>query len=274
VVPDKLHLRNFMCYGEDLPPLHFAGLHVACLSGHNGAGKSALLDAITWALWGKARAKSDDDLITLGRDEMEVTLEFLIGAQLYRVVRRRKRVRRQGSTTLDFQICDPDGSWRRLTGDTIAETQAAINATLRIEYDTFINSAFLVQGRADEFTSRKPAERKQVLADILGLAEYETLERRARDEAHRLSKELDIVLSHIARLQSEVELRPQFEQALADAQEQVATLQEEADDHEAILADLRDRAARLPASIASSRSSRAAMRSKPACVISATPRRD
>ncbi len=245
MVPDTLHLRNFMCYGEDLPPLHFASLRVACLSGHNGAGKSALLDAITWALWGKARAKSDDDLITLGRDEMEVTLEFSIGAQCYRVVRRRKRVRRQGTTTLDFQIRNSDGSWRRLTGDTIAETQAAINAALRIEYDTFINSAFLVQGRADEFTSRKPAERKQVLADILGLAEYETLERRARDEANRLSKELDIALSHIARLQSEVELRPQFEQALADAQEQVATLQEEADDHESSLADLRERAMRL-----------------------------
>ncbi|MBV9791572.1 MAG: AAA family ATPase, partial [Chloroflexi bacterium] len=170
MVPEKLQLRNFMCYGEDVPPLQFAGLHVACLSGQNGAGKSALLDALTWALWGKARAKSDDDLITLGREEMEVVLEFLLDNQLYRVIRRRKRGKRAGMTTLDFQAREHDGSWRRLSGDTISETQAEINRVLRIEYDTFINSAFLIQGRADEFTGRKPAERKQVLADILGLS--------------------------------------------------------------------------------------------------------
>ena len=70
MVPEKLHVRNFMCYGEEVPPLDFAGMHVTCLSGHNGAGKSALLDALTWVLWGKARAKSDDDMIMLGRDEM------------------------------------------------------------------------------------------------------------------------------------------------------------------------------------------------------------
>ncbi|WP_026369942.1 AAA family ATPase [Kallotenue papyrolyticum] len=244
MVPDILHLRNFMCYGEDVPPLRFDGLNIVCLSGHNGAGKSALLDAITWALWGKARAKSDDDLIMLGREEMEVALEFRLGAQRYRVVRRRKKGRR-GQTLLDFQLCDASGTWRRLTGDTLAETQAAINATLRLEYDTFINSAFLVQGRADEFTMRKPAERKQVLADILGLEQYDLLERRARDEANRLSKDLDIVQSQITTLQVEVEQRPLYEQALSAAQERVALLQEQVDDHQANLAELQAHSARL-----------------------------
>ena len=42
-----------------------------------------------------------------------------------------------------------------------------------MDYDTFINSAFLLQGRADEFTNKTPAERKAVLASILGLEAYE-----------------------------------------------------------------------------------------------------
>ena len=50
-------------------PLDFSGMHLACLSGDNGNGKSALLDAMTWALWGEARA-SADELIRLGTDEM------------------------------------------------------------------------------------------------------------------------------------------------------------------------------------------------------------
>lgn len=245
MVPEKLQVRNFMCYGEDVPPLPFAGLHVTCLSGQNGAGKSALLDAFTWALWGKARGKSDDDLIRLGHEEMEVSFEFLLDQQLYRVIRRRRRGKRAGVTTLDFQICERDGSWRRLTGDTVTETQDAISRALRIEYDTFINSAFLLQGRADEFTGRKPAERKQVLADILGLSAYEDLERRARDTANTLSKDLDVVQSYIERLRVEVELRPALEQRLAEVRERVAIAEENLSDHEAGIHDLREQAAQL-----------------------------
>lgn len=245
MVPEKLQVRNFMCYGEDVPPLPFAGLHVTCLSGHNGAGKSALLDALTWSLWGKARGKSDDDLIRLGHEEMEVSFEFLLDQQLYRVIRRRRRQKRAGVTTLDFQVCERDGTWRRLTGDTIGETQEAINRALRIEYETFINSAFLLQGRADEFTGRKPAERKQVLADILGLAAYEDLERRAKERATTLSKDLDVAQSHIDRLRVEVELRPELEQRLADVRERVALAEENLNDHETGMHELREQAAQL-----------------------------
>ncbi len=245
MVPEQLQVRNFMCYGEDVPPLHFSGLHVTCLSGHNGAGKSALLDAFTWALWGRARAKSDDDLITLGREEMEVVLDFLLDEQLYRVIRRRKRGKRAGITTLNFQVLTPDGGWRNLSGDTINETQAAINRVLRIEFETFVNSAFLVQGRADEFTARRPAERKQVLADILGLAGYEELEARAKYEANRLTKEFDIVRADVERLQVSVIMRDQLEQQLAEARDRAVEAEDQLKDHEATIQQLREQAVQL-----------------------------
>ncbi len=55
MLPLRLELRNFLPYRAPAP-LELGGLRLACLSGVNGAGKSALLDAITWALWGRARA--------------------------------------------------------------------------------------------------------------------------------------------------------------------------------------------------------------------------
>ena len=85
MVPALLTLRNFLCYRENCPPIDFTGIQIACLTGENGNGKSALLDAMTWALWGKARARSDDELINLGRTEMEVEFEFYAGEQRYRV---------------------------------------------------------------------------------------------------------------------------------------------------------------------------------------------
>ena len=89
MIPLKLQLRNFMSYRDNVPPLLFDGFKVACLSGENGHGKSALLDAITWALWGRARAKSEDELIHFGRTEMEVEFEFVLGESQYRVLRKR-----------------------------------------------------------------------------------------------------------------------------------------------------------------------------------------
>ncbi len=111
MIPTKLSLRNFMCYGDNVSPLDFQGLHVACLCGDNGNGKSALLDAITWALWGKARAKTDDELIHLGRTEMEVEFEFALEQERYRVIRKRTRpgVSRAGHPFLDLQIAAGQG---------------------------------------------------------------------------------------------------------------------------------------------------------------------
>ena len=70
MIPVKLSMRNFMCYGDQVSSLDFSGIHLACLAGDNGHGKSAIIDAITWALWGKARAPRDDQLIHLGARDM------------------------------------------------------------------------------------------------------------------------------------------------------------------------------------------------------------
>ena len=76
---------------------------MACLCGENGHGKSALLDAITWCLWGKARGQVQDDLISHGADEARVELEFMARDSRFRVIRSRARAggrRRQGSSDL------------------------------------------------------------------------------------------------------------------------------------------------------------------------------
>ena len=88
MVPLKLTVKNFLCYGEDVPPLDFEGIHVACLCGQNGHGKSALLDAITWALWGKARGRTQEELIRYGYSDMMVELEFMARDTHYRAARR------------------------------------------------------------------------------------------------------------------------------------------------------------------------------------------
>lgn len=199
MIPTCLSLRNFMCYREPVE-LDFRGVHVACLSGENGSGKSALLDAITWALWGKARVDRDRDLLALGTTEMEVSFGFILGEQEFRVTRRRGR---GGTGPLLLEIQGLDGDrWRSLTGDTVRQTQQVIDHLLRMDYDTFINSAFILQGRADEFTTKTPARRKEVLAEILNLGDYDRYEEIARQELRereRRLQEIDTTLSDFER---------------------------------------------------------------------------
>ena len=121
MIPLKLSLNNFLCYLNELPPLDFSGIHIACLCGSNGHGKSALLDAITWALWGEARGRAHDDLVYFGQDDMWVELEFSARETHYRIIRRHSKGRLRGSrgaSNLELQVRNTEG-FQPLTGNTI-----------------------------------------------------------------------------------------------------------------------------------------------------------
>jgi exonuclease SbcC len=166
-----------------------------------------LLDAVTWCLWGESRGKTQDDLISYGADECRVELEFLSRDTSYRVIRSRSRAggrRRQGVSDLQFQVLGSDGAIA-ITGDHIRETQAKIEQTIGMDYDAFINSAFLLQGRADEFTNKTPADRKAVLSKILGLEAYDRIQERAKqrlDEGKSSSAEIE---GSLGRMRSDLE---------------------------------------------------------------------
>jgi exonuclease SbcC len=217
VIPLELELKNFLAY-RDPGPLNFDGIRIACLAGPNGAGKSSLLDAITYALWGKARTNSPDDLVHQGQENMSVSLTFEHTGVRYRVMRQRKTGKR-GESLLEFQAWDPETeSWRSLSEATIRATQARIDSLLRLDYETFVNSAFLLQGRADEFTTKTPNQRKQVLSNILGLSLWETYEARAKEQLNRSQAEIQRIDGRLEEIDRELSRRDEYQSELATAE--------------------------------------------------------
>src|SRR5690554_6520405 len=234
MVPVQLRLSNFLSYGTRAPVLDFEQFHVACLSGRNGHGKSALLDAITWALWGEARKSSgsrkpDDELIHIGAQRMQVEFVFDLEGERYRVVRSYTRSP-SGKTTRPEQeigIYEPEsGSYRPLTGASVRETQQQLDRLLGIEYETFINSAFILQGRSDEFTKKKPGERKEILSRILNLDRYEALAQLAREKERAAEDELHLIELEIERLGQALEKEPEWKLAYDDTESQLKLVQE------------------------------------------------
>ena len=277
MVPTRLQLTNFLSYGEAAPALDFDGLHVACLSGGNGQGKSALLDAMTWALWGEARKsadlrKPDEELLRVGARQMEVDFAFRAGGAEYRVVRSYAQSK-SGKTSkpgLELQVRD-GGDWRALTGGSVKETQAQIDERVGIDYETFINSTFLLQGRSDEFTKKRPGERKEILGKILGLDRYDRMAARAgarwsalrercgtlEAEAERLVAALeheaawtadrDALDAHLAEVEAEHTSATAAEAAAAQRLAALDAAGREADALRAALGDLDARAAKIDA---------------------------
>ncbi len=157
MIPLSLSISGFLSY-RDPATLDFTAIELACISGANGAGKSSLLDAITWSLFGVAR-KRDDALVNAQSSAAEVGLVFAYEGNVYRVQRtlprgkttllefqilqgRESRIEnRDSSTILNSRLSNP-GAWKALTERTLRETQALIESTLRMDYDTFTNASF------------------------------------------------------------------------------------------------------------------------------------
>ncbi len=252
MLPLKLTVENFMPYRGAQEPLILEGLGIACLSGPNGAGKSSLLDAITWALWGRSRAgASADQLVAAGLAEMSVQLEFRSHGVDYRVERRHVRQRRGGTTNLSFQMRD-GGGWRALNERGARETTRKIVDTIHLDYNTFINSAFLVQGKADLFVSQPPAERKRILGEILNLSIYDSYSQKAREMAGEDRNRQAIARGRIESIERELEgeegLKKQAEevaQSLSELNTRLESATKRRDELSAVVTDMQNRQRQL-----------------------------
>jgi exonuclease SbcC len=235
VIPIHLKLSGFLSY-RDPVEIDFSGFDLACISGSNGAGKSSLLDAITWALFGQAR-KRDEAVVNLQSKVAEVVFTFAYETNLYRVLRSLPRGK---GTSLEFQIAD-DGphtinqgqssivnghnhTWRPLTERTLRDTQARIEQILRLDYDTFVNVSFFLQGRADQFAQQPPTRRKEILGNILGLEAWEVYRERAFERRKAVEHELDSVDGRVAEIDAELSEEEPRKAHLAELESQLKGL--------------------------------------------------
>ena len=239
MIPVKLSLSGFLSYREPVT-LDFTGIDLACISGSNGAGKSSLLDAITWALFGQAR-KRDESIIHTACQKAEVTLDFLYENTLYRVHRTNQRGK---STTVDFFIHDPQADkpsqkWKTLSERTLRDTDALIENTLRLDYDTFINASFFLQGKADQFATQRPADRKRILGSILGLDIWEKYREKAALERKEQESEVRAVDARLNEIMQELSEEKIRKQRLKELEDQLAVMSKNRIQQEKALQEVR-----------------------------------
>jgi exonuclease SbcC len=263
MIPIHLSLSGFLSYREPVE-IDFTLFDLACIAGPNGAGKSSLLDAITWALFGQARRR-DDALIHTQSAAAEVGLVFSYEGNTYYVQRTKPR---EKTMLLEFHILQavgeqagglkagslvlPAGSWRSMAGSwkplterTLRETEARIQQTLRMDYETFINASFFLQGRADQFTQQRAGDRKRILGTILGLEVWETYRARAAERRKAVEAEIRSLDGRLQEIMAELAEEEARKQRLEELEGDLARLEGERAQQEKIVQSARQFAAAL-----------------------------
>ncbi len=207
MTPLSITLQNFLCYSaqEDGSPyvFNFREHRLWSICGDNGAGKSAIFDAITYCLYGEHRGgeSRDEELVHRGTSNLLACVEFEHGGREYRVTRtiRLGVLPRKGTPTVrrdcHMEWLREDGEWVE-----VAETSStrgleeAVRQILGYGCDTLTASVLLLQGKSDRLIEVASKDRFGILSGILDLSRYERLEERAKDKAREArTRQQDLV---------------------------------------------------------------------------------
>ena len=155
-------------------------------------------------VWGQTRAKNIDDVVRLGQVDAEVEFEFELETNAIASYASAACVPEPANHPGTARVRCCGNRYQAISGNSIRDTEAKIVQLLHMNYDTFINSVFILQGCADEFTTRRPTERKRILAEILGLSIFDELEVRARASRNELDQDVKARTLRLDELQREV----------------------------------------------------------------------
>lgn len=256
MIPRVLQIKNFLSYSAKVQEIDFKPYSLVCLSGKNGHGKSALLDAITWSLWGQARksqgtGKPDEGLLRMGQSRLFVSFEFEVGDDIFRVSREFFKGHGRPVSSLEFQIKDKaTGEFSSLTDKTIRATQEKIEKCVGLDYETFLNTSFFRQGSSNEFSKKTPKERKQILSRIIGLEKYDLMSAKAQEQARMVQDKLSGVMALQEGARQEVKLLPELKEKFNQTKLQVEKSNKELEGGQKKILDLAEKIKNLDAVLA------------------------
>ena len=209
MLPQKLKLENFFSHKNS--EVDFSLFNSALLVGSvdgdysrsNGSGKSSVMEGVLWCLYNKSRSTTMDDVITWGENRCEVSLEFSHGGRSYIV--KRSRMRNTSTSTVDLLILDEAGVWASLSGSTSGETNDRIISLLKIDYKTFVNSAYFRQNDISEFATSEASKKKEILKSIVDISKWDSYEKEAKKRAKEIQTEIIKLQARYDALNSEVQ---------------------------------------------------------------------
>ena len=205
----RLKLKNFKSYANEV--INF-DKGITVIVGENGAGKSSIFEAISFALFKQHTAGKLGDLVRNNTDLMSVELDFVSRGKEYRIIR--DKTKSKMSSRLLTKTSSDSEFMSLCTGE--KEVAAQIQAILDMDANLFLNAIYVRQGEIAELVDKQPAEKKRLIAKLLGLDSLEV----AWKNLSPLINEYENKLSEIkGKLYSKDALKEEFEAKTAELNE-------------------------------------------------------
>jgi exonuclease SbcC len=190
VRPLNLKVKGFTSF-RDEQEIDFTDLDLFVLWGPTGSGKSSLLDAMTYALFGRVERVGDEisQLISHGQPRLAVSLEFAVGNGRYLVTRSKAP---KGNSTALLQRFNGE-MWESFGdgADLVREVNKGIERLIGLDYEAFTRSVVLPQGKFAEFLAGDASKRRDILTELLGLELFNQMGRRAGEISREAKTHMD-----------------------------------------------------------------------------------
>jgi exonuclease SbcC len=182
--PVALRVKGFTAF-RDEQTIDFDDLDLFALWGPTGSGKSSVLDAITYALFGRVERigrKNLNRLVSQGQPRMAVSLDFRVGEDVFRVTR---STTGGGATKVRLERALSDGEFESYGehADQVGEVNLQIRKLVGLDYDAFTRAVILPQGKFEIFLKGDAADRRAILTELLGLELFKRMAQRANEIA-------------------------------------------------------------------------------------------
>ena len=203
---ERIELENWMSYprrwvlpegqscDEEVVPGIDLSEDLTLIAGGNGAGKSAILEAICYALFAKYPRGNNQDAIRSNEETARIRLYFALpggeGEITYCVERLLSR--KAGRTNATLKLVQSDGSEQvLLTGQSTVTGYIKETLLRGVEYDAFVSTVFLRQEEAGRFMGLAHGEQREQLLRLCRLEIYERIYDHAKEHRRDLENQID-----------------------------------------------------------------------------------
>lgn len=199
--PIRLGIEGFTSFRQPVE-LDFESLDLFAITGPTGAGKTSIIDAIIYALYGRTPrvGGSCSDLISQGAERLRVYLQFTSNNRKYQIVR---TIKSGGTTKVQLEILDEKGDWEPLSNK-VVDVRDKIDEIVGIDFEGFTKSVVLPQGEFDRFLRGETSDRRHIISELLNLNVYVEMGKLARQHADDARKEVTLLEQHLAEAYADV----------------------------------------------------------------------
>ena len=162
----SIELGDFLSHSET--KLNFEN-GVTVFVGHNGAGKSSIIDALTFALFGQHTRKSNKGLIKRGAIQGFSKVEFTINGKQYQAVRKidsKGGLAAKFSEKVNDEIIEIAAGERKQFGESMTHE---IEKIIGLDFEKLKIASIVQQGELNSIIKAKPKEFKELLNAVIGI---------------------------------------------------------------------------------------------------------